>query len=99
MLFRSEASVGRVEGDPKRLRAAIAALLNAAIATTQTEGRILLHASGTPDGAMIVVSDNGPGTTVEDMHDVRQIVEAHGGTYTRMAEAGQGTATKIELPR
>ena len=94
-----EPAVGRVEGDAKRLRAAIATLLEAAIATTQPGGRILLHASGTPDGAMIVVSDNGPGTAADDMHDVRKVVEAHGGTFTRMAEAGQGTATKIELPR
>jgi signal transduction histidine kinase len=94
-----EAGVGRVEGDAKRLRAAISSLLEAAITTTQIEGRILLHASGTPDGAMIVVSDNGPGDAPDDMNDVRQIVEAHGGTFTRMTEAGQGTAAKIELPR
>lgn len=94
-----QADVGRVEGDSKRLRAAIASLLEAAIATTQPEGRILLHASGTPSGAMIVVSDNGPGTPEVDMREVRQVVEAHGGTFTRMSEAGHGTATKIELPR
>ena len=75
------------------------ALLEAAMTATQPEGRILLHASGTPERAMVVVSDNGPGTTEDDMREVRQIVEAHGGIYTRMAEAGQGTATKIELPR
>ncbi len=94
-----EAGVGRVEGDAKRLRTAIGSLLEGAINTTQPEGRILLHASGTPDGAMIVVSDNGPGDIPDDMRDVRQIVEAHGGTFTRMIEAGQGTMTKIELPR
>jgi signal transduction histidine kinase len=94
-----EAGVGRVEGDPKRLRTAIATLLRSAIETTSDGGRILLHASGTPAGAMIVVSDNGPGDTSIDMHEVRKVVEAHGGTFTRLAEAGQGTATKIELPR
>jgi signal transduction histidine kinase len=94
-----EAGVGRVEGDAKRLRSAIATLLDAAITTTQPEGRILLHASGTPTGAMIVVSDNGPGTTEVDMGEVREVVEAHGGTFTRLAEAGQGTMIKIELPR
>ncbi len=94
-----EAGVGRVEGDSTRLRGAISALLKAAIATTQSDGRILLHASGTPAGAMIVVSDNGPGEGSDDANDVQLTVEAHGGTFTRMAEAGQGTATKIELPR
>jgi signal transduction histidine kinase len=94
-----EAAVGRVEGDAKRLRAAVVTVLESAIATTPPGGRILLHASGTPGGAMIVVSDNGPGTADVDMREVRQIVEAHGGVFTRLAEAGQGTATKIELPR
>jgi signal transduction histidine kinase len=94
-----EAGVGRVEGDAKRLRGAISTLLASAIEATQPGGRILLHASGTPDGAMIVVSDNGPGDGSDDPASVRHTIEAHGGTLTRMAEAGQGTATKIELPR
>lgn len=94
-----EASVGRVEGDPKRIRAVIAALLRSAIETTPNGGRVLLHASGTPDGAMIVVSDNGPGEAAGEMREVRQVVEAHGGRLSCLAEAGQGTATKIELPR
>ena len=94
-----EAGVGRVEGDAKRLRQAIGSLLETAIAQTPVDGRILLHASGTPLGAIIVVSDNSPGDVSADARDVRVIVEAHGGTFTRMAEAGQGTATKIELPR
>ncbi len=93
-----EAGVGRVEGDAKRLRAAVSALLGTAIDTTPPDGRILLHASGRPDGAMIVVSDNGPGDGTADPV-VRQTVEAHGGTITCLAEAGQGTATTIELPR
>ena len=94
-----EANVGRVEGDAKRLRAAVSALLAAAIDNTADGGRVLLHASGGPHEAMIVVSDNGPGDDSDDVGDVRQTVEAHGGTFTRMAEAGQGTASKIELPR
>ncbi len=94
-----KAGVGRVEGDAKRLRAVIGALLETAIATTQVEGRILLHVGGTPDAALIVVSDNGPGDDAEGPADIRQTVEAHGGTLTRIAEKGQGTATKIELPR
>ena len=93
-----EASAGRVEGDAKRLREAVGAMLANAIATTPDGGRILLHASGTPGGAMIVVSDNGPGNAIE-LADVRQTVEAHGGSYTHLAEPGQGSAIKIELPR
>ena len=94
-----EAGVGRVEGDAKRIRAAIASLLSAAIGSTQEGGRILLHASGTPESALIVVSDNGPGIDADEAREVRLTVEAHGGVLTQMAEVGQGTATKIELPR
>ena len=94
-----EAGVGRVEGDAKRIRAAIASLLSAAIDSTQEGGRILLHASGTPESALIVVSDNGPGIDADEAREVRLTVEAHGGVFTQMAEVGQGTATKIELPR
>ncbi len=93
------ADVGRVEGDAKRLRAAVAALLEAAIATTQSKGRILLHASGTPESAVIVVSDNGPGAESADIGQVRLVVEAHGGQLTQLSEVGQGTVVKIELPR
>ncbi len=94
-----EAGVGRVEGDAKRLRVAIAALLEAAIETTPVGGRVLLHAKGTADVATIVVSDNGSGEAGEDARAVRETVEAHGGVLTRLAEVGQGTATTIELPR
>lgn len=93
------ANVGRVEGDAKRLRAAIAVLLETAIATTQSTGRILLHASGTPEGALIVVSDNGPGTETVDLDQVRVEVEAHGGRLTKLSEPGHGAVVKIELPR
>jgi signal transduction histidine kinase len=93
-----EASAGRIEGDAKKLRQAVSAMLANAIATTGDGGRILLHASGEPDRAVIVVSDDGPGNAVE-LPDVRATVEAHGGTYIHMAEPGVGTAIKIELPR
>ncbi len=93
-----EVGIGRVEGDAKRIRSAIDAALASAITSTPVGGRILLHASGTNDGAMIVVSDDGPGVGIEDSA-VRETVEAHGGIYTRIAEPGQGTAIKIELPR
>jgi signal transduction histidine kinase len=97
---------GRVEGDAKKLREAIAALVDNAIKYTPPKGRILLHASDGPTGALIVVSDNGPGMD-EAVHGVadggiaraRRIVEAHGGRFTLISEAGQGTAVQIELPR
>ena len=93
-----QASAGRIEGDGKRLREAVSEMLSNAIATTGDGGRILLHASGAPDQAVIVVSDDGPGNAIE-LPLVRQTVEAHGGTYTHLAEPGVGTAIKIELPR
>ena len=54
-------SIGRVEGDLRRLRATVDELLANATTYTPEKGRILIHASGTPKGAQIVVSDNGPG--------------------------------------
>ena len=93
-----EASAGRIEGDAKKLREAVSAMIAHAIATTGEGGRILLHASGAPDHVVIVVSDDGPGTAVE-LADVRATAEAHGGTYTHLTEPGLGTAIKIELPR
>ena len=84
---------------PSEANTPIASLLSAAIGSTQEGGRILLHASGTPESALIVVSDNGPGIDADEAREVRLTVEAHGGVFTQMAEAGQGTATKIELPR
>ena len=91
-------SAGRIEGDARKLRQAIGAMLACAIGQTADGGRILLHASGSSDGAMIVVSDNGAGNPIE-LTDVKQIVKAHGGVYTHLAEPGQGTAITIELPR
>lgn len=93
-----QAAAGRVEGDARRLREAVSAMIDNAIATTNRGGRILVHASGTAGGAMIVVSDNGPGNAIE-LPQVRRTVEAHGGVYVHIAEPGQGTAIKIELPR
>ena len=91
--------VGRVEGDAKRLRIAVSVLVESAIRDTQEGGRILLHADGSPTGAVVVVSDDGPGVASSDLSPVGETIEAHGGTLTRFAEAGQGTVVKIELPR
>ncbi len=52
---------GTIIGDSKRLRQALDHLLRNALTYTPKNGRVLLHASGDADGAIIVVSDNGPG--------------------------------------
>mgnify|MGYP000031659300 CR=1 FL=1 len=95
-------SVGRVEGDARRLCDAVEKLIANAIAETPAKGRVLLHASGTTEGALIVVSDNGPGAEAKGGAAVvaaRETVKAHGGALSVMAEAGQGTLVRIDLPR
>jgi signal transduction histidine kinase len=95
-------SVGRVEGDARRLCDAVEKLLASAIADTPANGRVLLHASGTTEGALLVVSDNGPGKAAKGGATVvaaRETVKAHGGALSVMAEAGQGTLVRIDLPR
>ncbi len=54
-------TVGIVKGDGKKLKQAIDHLLKNAITYTQDGGRVLLHASGDNQKALIVVSDDGPG--------------------------------------
>ena len=53
--------VGATNGDARRLREAVDHLLENSLTYTPEGGRILLHASGDKDRAVIVVSDNGPG--------------------------------------
>jgi signal transduction histidine kinase len=96
------ASVGRVEGDGRQLCTAIETLLSSAIMHTPEQGRVLLHASGTTEGALLVVSDNGPGAAGKESPAViaaRETVNAHGGALSLMSEAGQGTMVRIDLPR
>lgn len=62
-----EPSVGRVRGDVRRLGQAIEHLLHHAIARTPPRGRVLIHASGDLTGARIIVSDNGPGMTPQQV--------------------------------
>ena len=50
----------------------------------------------------MVVSDNGPGAEAKGGAAVvaaRETVKAHGGVLSVMAEAGQGTLVRIDLPR
>ncbi|MFM9978072.1 MAG: PAS-domain containing protein [Sphingomonadaceae bacterium] len=101
-----QAGIGRVEGDAKALREAVAALIDNAVRFTPEGGRVLLHASGNAAGAFVVVSDNGPGFApgseridAGGLAGARKTVEAHGGRFTLLSEPGLGTAIKIELPR
>jgi signal transduction histidine kinase len=59
--FAIDPSVGTLQGDAKRLRQALDHLLRNALTYTPNKGRVLLHASGDENHALIVVSDNGPG--------------------------------------
>jgi signal transduction histidine kinase/PAS domain-containing protein len=60
-IVRVDPMVGAMRGDTRRLREALDHLLDNAIFFTPAGGRVLLHADGDQDQALIVVSDNGPG--------------------------------------
>ncbi|WP_293883911.1 PAS domain-containing sensor histidine kinase [Sphingomonas sp.] len=95
------ADTGRVGGDARPLREAIGLLLAGASADTPAGGRILLHASGSAEGALLVVSDDGAGSGAdhEMLTRVRALVGPAGGVVTAMAEPGEGTAVQIALSR
>lgn len=105
-------STGRIEGDAAKLQAAISGLLGRSIRALPEAGRVLLHASGTAKGAMIVVSDNGVGMDAAqqqaaldeadgdvDLLRAAAAAQGHGGTLGLVSEPGQGTMVRIELPR
>ena len=56
--------VGLVNGDSRRLREVVDHLLENSFAYTPEGGRILLHAEGNDERAIIIVSDNGPGMDI-----------------------------------
>ena len=56
-----EPSVGTVTGDRRRLGQAVGNILKNAIDFTGSGGRVLLHATGNEEEAVITISDNGPG--------------------------------------
>ena len=54
-------SAGRMQGDRRRIVETVEHLLDHAVMTTPSGGRVLLHADGNVPTARIVVSDDGPG--------------------------------------
>ena len=84
--------VGVVSGDARRLREVVDHLLENSLAYTPGGGRILLHAEGDADRAIIIVSDNGPG-----MDMAQQTVALD--RFSRVDEARNGdSALGLGLP-
>ena len=84
--------VGVVSGDARRLREVVDHLLENSLAYTPGGGRILLHAEGDADRAIIIVSDNGPG-----MDMAQQTVALD--RFSRVAEGRTGdSALGLGLP-
>lgn len=63
---------GAIEGDRRQLGRAIGQLLDNAIAATGKGGKILVDIARTREGARIVVSDNGPGMTVQELERLQE---------------------------
>jgi len=85
-----DASVGVVKGDARRLRQAIDQLLHNAITYTPVGGRVLLHAEGTTEQALIVVSDNGPGMDEAEQARALDRFSRVGAGRARDADGGLG---------
>ena len=60
-------TAGTIAGEQRRLRQAIEHVLSHAIGHTPPEGRVLLHVDGDKRSVRIVVSDDGPGLTSEEI--------------------------------
>ncbi|WP_294194815.1 PAS domain-containing sensor histidine kinase [uncultured Sphingomonas sp.] len=60
-------SAGRLTGDARRIREVVEHLLRRAIGTAPEHGRVELVVDGSARGARIVVTDNGPGLTPEQV--------------------------------
>lgn len=60
-------SAGSVVGDFERLKQAVEHLLRHAVAHCAAKGRVLLHIDGTETAARIIVSDDGPGLTADQV--------------------------------
>jgi len=63
---------GAIEGDRRQLGRAIGQLLDNAIAATGKGGKILIDIARTKEGARIVVSDNGPGMTAQELERLQE---------------------------
>lgn len=60
-------SVGKVDADPRQFGRALGHLLDNAIAATGEGGKILVDLSRKPDGARVVISDNGRGMSAKEL--------------------------------
>ena len=58
-------TLGKVEGDSRRIGQALDHLLENAVCYSGPGARVLLHGDGSSDSARLVVSDNGPGISVK----------------------------------
>jgi len=59
-------TVGMANGDARRLRQVFDHLLENSFAYTPEGGRILIHAEGNKERAVVIVSDNGPGMNMAE---------------------------------
>jgi signal transduction histidine kinase len=108
---RVSPSLGQMAGDAKRLRQVFDHILATGIAGFASSNRvppggrrIVVHAEGNAQQARIIFSDNGDGAVPAGANAVamalaRQLVAAHDGDCTVIAEPLQGSMTTIRLPR
>lgn len=86
-----EPSLGKVQGDPRRIGQAIDHLLENALQYSGRGTRILLHGDGSVDRARIVISDNGPGIPLSQQAAIFDPV-------ARAEQARAGSKAGIGLP-
>ncbi|KTT70850.1 sensor histidine kinase [Sphingomonas endophytica] len=67
MIVEIQRSAGRLTGDARRIREVVEHLLRHAVGAAQDEGHVTLRVDGNARGARIVVTDDGPGMTPEQM--------------------------------
>lgn len=84
-------TLGTVQGDKRRIGQVLDHLLENAVRYCNRGGRVLLHGDGGPDGARLVVSDNGPGISTS-----RQA--AIFSANARAEQARNGSKAGIGLP-
>ncbi|MFW2830204.1 PAS-domain containing protein [Sphingomonas sp. ID0503] len=105
---RADARAGTLVGDRRRLGQAIEALIDRALATTASGGRIVVRVTGTALAGEIILSGTGQsaGKAAESGGEaafatslVRQVVEGHGGTVDYAATVGDDVAVVVQIPR